>query len=55
MAKKNLYNKLVENKDNYDDLLGSVVSDSKIKVWSIRIVLMLIPLIFLYLVAEKLF
>ena len=52
---KKLIKKIFAKNEYYDDLLGEVITENKFKVWSIRIVLMVIPVLFLILLAGSFF
>jgi len=52
---KKAVKKMFENNEYYDDLLGMTITQNKLKIWSLRIGLLLVPILVMVLILESLF
>ena len=52
---KKAVKKIFEDKEYYDDILGTVVTQNKFKIWSLRIGLLVVPIIVMLFIIEKIF
>ncbi len=52
---KKAVKKILENKEYYDDILGTTITQNKFKIWALRIGLLLVPLLVFLFLMDKLF
>ena len=49
---KKTLKKIIEKNEYYDDILGTVVTANKFKIWLLRVVLLLVPVLVVLLFYE---
>ena len=52
---KKAVKKIFERKEYYDDILGMVVTQNKFKIWTLRIILLLVPIFVILFLADMIF